>query len=173
MTLAELRSQALADPDVPDGVRRALMAGAALEEIRLDARGRWWHQGEPFVHARLISLFHRSLERTSAGLWLLHIAPYSYPVVVEGAGRFANRVSRVGSAWTLELLDEGRLPMPWETLQTDGEEGLYVTDEAGRFVRLIDQAWRVLTESLEEDEAGFTVAGPEGRQRIRVTEGPQ
>jgi uncharacterized protein len=167
MTLDELRSQALADPDVPEGVRRALEAGAALEEIRLDARGRWWHQGEPFVHARLIALFHRSLARTPAGLWLLHIAPYSYPVVVDGAGRFAHRLHRDAAPWTLELLDGGSLAFRGETLWTDGEDGLYVEDEAGQTVRLIEQAYRVLTESLEEDASGFSVAGPAGRFPIR------
>ena len=31
-------------------------------DLRIDAQGRWWHQGDEFNHERLISLFNRGLD---------------------------------------------------------------------------------------------------------------
>jgi|GEM_PF-1074277 len=60
-----------------EGVSEALAEGAGgaeggmsperLEQLRrsvdlkVDAEGRWWHEGEPFTHPRLISYFNRQL----------------------------------------------------------------------------------------------------------------
>lgn len=68
-------AQLLADTSLPEPVRRFLQSGATLESIYLDAEGRWFHQGEPFVNEALALLFTRSLVRTAGGTWMLSIPP--------------------------------------------------------------------------------------------------
>jgi len=149
MNLHELRHRALLDPDTPPGLRRALEAGAPLETIHLDARGRWWHEGEPFVHPRLIQLFHRSLHQTPGGTWLLTIPPFSYPVTVELTGRFIHRILRQGSSCLLCTRDGRELPFDPDNLVTDGVDGLFTVID-GEPARFVEDAWKTLSPFIEQ-----------------------
>ena len=149
MDLNELRHRALLDPDTPSGLRRALEAGAPLEAIHLDARGRWWHEGEPFVHPRLIQLFHRSLHQTPGGTWLLTIPPFSYPVTVGHTGRFIHRLLRTGSSFLLATLDGREVPFERDKLVTDGVDGLYTVID-GETARFVDDAWKTLSPCIDQ-----------------------
>ena len=96
--LTAVRRAALQDPDLPSGLRRALESGAALEDIALDDRGRWWHEGVRIEHKRLSTLFHRGLEQTNSGTWLIALPPYSYPVHVARWGGNAECARKRGSS---------------------------------------------------------------------------
>lgn len=95
--LAGLRAAAVSDPEIPEAVRGFLSGGAQLDALRLTALGRWTYNGRPVEHPRVIALFSRSLSRTTSGTWVLRIPPYTYPVLVDGAGQFIDKV-RVGAA---------------------------------------------------------------------------
>lgn len=148
MNLNELRQQALHDPDIPAGLRRALEAGFSLESIHLDARGRWWHQGEPFINQRLIGLFHRSLHHTAGGTWLLTIPPFSYPVTVEGVGRFIHRIERQGDTSVMHTRDGCEWPFDPHALTTDGLDGLFTLINGER-ARFVDDAWKALSPHID------------------------
>lgn len=159
--LEALRAAASDDADVPETVRRFLAAGAPLEEIRLDARGRWWHEGEPFENRRLMALFHRSLQRTGQGTWILSIPPYTYPVLVDETGHFVDRVEASAEGILLRLLDGTRRPADTGRFYTDGGERILVHLEEGAWARVVGDAYRALLEDLDE-EAGewWTRVGP-------------
>lgn len=72
----------LNDPTIPAPIRQALQSGLRLDRIELDSEGRFWHQGEPIDDARIEGLFHRSIERTPGGTYLLAVPPFRYPIVV-------------------------------------------------------------------------------------------
>jgi len=156
MSLNELRHRALLDPDTPPGLRRALQAGAPLEAIHLDARGRWWHEGEPFVHPRLIQLFHRSLHQTPGGTWLLTIPPYSYPVTVEKTGRFVHRILRTDGSSRLCTYDGREVLFDRGALFTDGVDGLFTVIE-GHTARFVEDAWKTLSLCMEQVEDGWVL----------------
>lgn len=155
--LEQIRRTALADPDIPEGLRRALSAGLALESIRLDSRGRWSHEGERFVNRRLSALFHRSVVRTRSGTWLLSIPPYTYPVTVDDCGWFVVRVQADVRTDTLqgELAGGELVALSSAGWWTDGGERVLVELVDGRLCRLVEDAWRWVGEVLDETESGW------------------
>ncbi len=155
--LNRLRRQVIADTDVPVALREALAAGAALEEIRLDAAGRWWHQGERFSHPRLIALFSRSLVCTARGTWLVQVEPYSYPVAVDDVGFFVTGARPDGDGWLLRLSDGSEERLDPATLRSDGDTWLGCLVHAGHDeARIVDGAWIGLAEAIDDgDEGGW------------------
>lgn len=161
--LEDLRRRTLDDPDVPAGIRRALDAGAQLERIHLDARGRWSHEGESFENRRLIDLFHRSVTRTPSGLWLLSIPPYSYPITVDDAGWFIVRVTESDGRIGGELAGGELVVLDCGAFSTDGRDRVYVQLADGRRARLIDRAWRWVESALTEQGGQWAVVLADGR----------
>jgi hypothetical protein len=161
--LAALRASAAADPEVPETVRNFLERGAPLEEIRLDAMGRWWHQGEVFENERLSALFHRSLRRTLAGTWILEIAPYSYPVLVDDVGRFAHKLrARDGVLWA-ERLDGGSEEVDPTAIVTDGEHFLGYRGADGALRRFVGDAWHDVSALIDGEPGSWTICVGEQR----------
>ncbi len=148
--LDALRAAAVADPEVPEAIRAALVDGAPLEAIRLDSRGGWSHREEPFVNRRVARLFARSLQQTAAGTWLLSIGRFTYPVTVDGSGWFVRRIRREadGTA-TAELTDGRTQPIDWSTLETDGSDYVGIRIDGGaRRARLVDAAYADIADAL-------------------------
>ena len=156
--LKEVRRAALQDPDLPSGLRRALESGAALEDIALDDRGRWWHEGVRIEHKRLSTLFHRGLEQTRSGNWLIALPPFSYPVRVARWGSF---VVRLG-ATELALATGAEVPYAEvDRWLTDGEETV-LAEVRGVQARVVGRAWQALIPCVGEDEGGFVLRLPTG-----------
>lgn len=162
--LAALRARAAADPDVPPFVRRLLDEGARLEHIRLDAYGRWWHEGQPIDHPRVRTLFDRSLHRTAAGTWVLIVPPYTYPVLVDDVGRFVTQLRDTDSGWQLELSTGEAEPLDASTWRTDGDAWLGVRLQCGDEARLVGAAHQKALAAVDIDDDGWFVAldGPDG-----------
>lgn len=159
-----LRDRALSDPEIPSAVRNFLAHGSPLEEIRLDPFGRWHHEGVRFTNQRLAALFHRSLERTTAGTWVLRIPPYTYPVLVDLTGHFVTRLRLNTTPPLAELADGTTVSIGAEHLVTDGARFVALRLESGELARLVDDAWRSVCAALESDSDGrlhlSSAAGP-------------
>ena len=156
--LTAVRRAALQDPDLPSGLRRALESGAALEDIALDDRGRWWHEGVRIEHKRLSTLFHRGLEQTRSGTWLIALPPYSYPVRVARWGSF---VVRLG-ATELTLATGAEVPyVEVDRWLTDGEDTV-LAEVGGVRARVVGRAWQALVPCVGEGEGGFVLQLPTG-----------
>lgn len=149
-----LVAQTLADPDVPETVRQALLRGAKLESIRLDARGRWWHQGEAFENQRLASLFSRSVHATPQGTWLVTIGRYSYPVEVEDVGVHIHRLEPCpeGPGWIAHCTSGHSEVLLAEALCTDGDSWLGATLSDGRLARCVGAAHAALASQIDTEE---------------------
>ena len=157
VALESLRTQVVADPEVPEMIRRFLEKGALLEDIRLDAGGVWRHRGEPFLNTKLIALFHRSLQRTEAGTWLLFIDPYTYPVQVDGVGSFVERLLVEDGKDIAVLASKERVEFVRDSFVTDGDRFVGVTLTDGRLARLMGSAYQNRMSTLAEVDGGYTV----------------
>jgi hypothetical protein len=157
-----LRAAVLADEGVPEPVRRFLSNGATLEEIRLSRLGTWSHQGEAFVNQRLAELFHRSLMQTPSGTWLLRIAPYHYPVVVEGPGAFVCRLSPSSAPAEAVLASGVRMPFVPDALWSDGADVVCWAPPSGPRARLIGQAYQALAPRFEVEGDALHWRRPDG-----------
>lgn len=158
-SLETLRQNAIADKEIPEGVRHFLEHGACLEDIRLSERGIWFHQGEPFINEKLSDLFHRSLGRTEKGTWFLHIAPYTYPVTVELTDTFVHRLLDDSSSPQARIIGKGayhQQRIDLSTLYSDGDQCIATLVE-GKPARLVDTAYRQVLDRLDEDQGTFVV----------------
>ncbi len=152
------------DPTLPDPVRRFLEAGATLESIVLDQEGRFTHQGQPILNQRLRRLFHRSVDRTPGGTWVLHISPYTYPITVEDTPYHVRTVTLVpplmkdpgGGAERviLRLSDDTQEPLDPATLRYVPGRGFYCRVKGGAFeARFNSPAYYRLAELICHEEA--------------------
>lgn len=160
----------LADPTLPAPVRQFLAAGGQLERIVLDAEGQWRHEGEAFANPALIALFHRSLQRTPGGTWVLHIPPFTYPVELADTPYYVRGARCPGPQVILSLSDDSEEVLEPTTLRYVEERGLYcrVKGTPGEPARLLRPAYFALAGQITE-EAGcyyLTLAG----ERTRIPE---
>ncbi len=59
-----------------------------FDEIKIDAEGRWFHNGEPFLNERIITFFSKSIDVTRDGKYVIHYGNFVYPLIVEDAPLF-------------------------------------------------------------------------------------
>lgn len=139
------------DPTLPEVVQDFLRSGAHLQEIRLDERGRWTHEGLDFENDRVIALFSRSVARTEGGTWVLEIGRFTYPIVVEDTGFFVERVDWSAPSPTLYLSDQTQEALNLQSLEYQEGGRLYCTIKDGAFrARFKRAAYHSIMEFLEE-----------------------
>lgn len=158
----DLRAQVIQDEGIPVTVRTFLSQGAPLEDIRLDAYGRWFHEGEPFINQNLSRLFHRSLKQTAQGTWFLHIEPYSYPVTVELTSSFIDRLKNIQPQTQAHFIgtpNDAWTDITLQRLYTDGHE-ILAFEHHGQPVRFVKQAYRDLTALLAFEGERFSIELP-------------
>lgn len=145
------------DETLPEVVKDYLRKGYELEEIRLDAGGKWTHEGLDFENPRLIELFSRSVGRTDGGTWVLEVGPFTYPIIVEDTGFFVERVDLNTSPPLLRLSDQTSEPLDPSTVTYEPHGRLYCTINDGEFrARFKRPAYYALAERfIEVDGAVF------------------
>lgn len=121
------------DPTLPEVVQDFLRSGAHLEEIRLDRRGRWTHEGLSFENQRVIDLFSRSVGRTEGGTWVLEVGQFTYPIVVEDTGFFVERAFWRRQPPIIVLSDGTQEELALETLQYQPPGRLYCDIKEGDY----------------------------------------
>ncbi|MFT6400296.1 MAG: hypothetical protein ACJAYU_005067 [Bradymonadia bacterium] len=162
----------LADPEVPESVRGFLEHGAKLDDLRLDAFGRWSFNGSAVENARVARLFTRSLRQTAAGTWILEVGRYTYPVTVEGTATFIRRLEIEGPAWHGVTTTDERLPLVGAALVTDGDRFIGV-EVAGAVARFVESAYQtVLSWTSEGSDGALFVDAPDGSRPLRRSESP-
>ena len=166
----------LADPSLPEPIANALRAGMKLERIELDAEGCFWHQGERFQNDKLSSLFHRSIQRTDGGTYLIVIPPYSYPFVVADAPRQVRHIRQDDARVWLVLSDEQEQILEPSTLSYVPDRGLYCQVDApgvqrwpARFLR---PAYYALLSHIDQQGEDYFLDLPGGRWPIPVVSQP-
>ena len=152
-------------PEIPDEIKK-LFEEHAIDEIRLDAEGNWFHNGEPFTNQRIIRFFNSSITITRDGTYVLHYANFTYPIVVEDAPIFVTGARFEGFAdfehviLTLSSGEEEELSIATLHIRKAAELYCYVRNNTmlARFKR--SAAFTIL-ERLEESDDIFyvTIAG--------------
>ncbi|MFP4597358.1 MAG: hypothetical protein ACOC9J_05205 [Persicimonas sp.] len=146
------------DETLPEVVKNYLRQGYELEEIRLDATGKWTHEGLDFENPNLIDLFTRSVDRTEGGTWVLEVGPFTYPITVEDTGFFVERIDLSQSPPLLKLSDETAEPLDPTTLEYKPEGRLYCTVKDGEFrARFKRPAYYALAEQFVEEDGKVAV----------------
>lgn len=140
------------DPTLPEVVKNFLRSGAELEEIRLDERGKWTHEGLDFENPRIIDLFSRSVDRTEGGTWVLEVGRFTYPITVENTGFFVERIDFDTDPPTIKISDGTEEELDPETLDYQGNGELYCRIKDGEFrARFKWQAYHQIGEHLEQE----------------------
>ncbi len=150
------------DSTLPEVVQDFLRSGAKLQEIRLDARGTWTHEGLSFENPRILDLFSRSVDRTEGGTWVLEVGRFTYPITVEDTGFFVERVDWSTSPPTLHISDETTEELDVDTLEYRPGGRLYCEIKDGDFrARFKRSAYHSITDYLAEDD-GHIIATIDG-----------
>ncbi len=143
------------DPTLPEQVRNFLASGAHLESIRLDARGKWTHEGLDFENKRIIALFHRSVRKTEGGTWVLEVGRFVYPIEVDDCGYFVTRVTKSAEKVMLHTtLDQSEVLDP-QTLTFVEPDALYCKLAEERKARFIGSAYLSMADEISEEDGVF------------------
>jgi hypothetical protein len=118
--------------------------------IRLDADGRFWHEGQEVTHAGMRAAFFRWLDRNSDGRWVLRLDAERFVYLdVEDAPFVVRSLGWHGERARLVLSDGSEEELVPSTVRLTGR-GAYVTVK-GRFeARLSTAAWHALAERMVE-----------------------
>lgn len=145
------------DETLPEVVKNFLRKGAKLENITLHANGRWTHEGSPIENRNVAKAFYRHIDRTQGGTWVIHMAPYTYPIEVEDVGFFVERVSVDGNMLELDLLGETRLELDAAGLVFEEPDRLYIDLPNGYRARFLRSAYNTVMQYLDQDERGYVL----------------
>ena len=155
------------DPTLPEVVQNFLKSGASLQEIRLDERGRWTHEGLQFENPRIERLFSRSVGRTPGGTWILTIGRFTYPIVVEDTGYFVERVQWDESPPIIHLSDETTEKLALNSLNYQPGGRLYCSIKEGRFqARFKRGAYHSIMDYLSDEDGQVVLTV--GDQRVEL-----
>lgn len=146
------------DETLPDVVKAFLRKGARLESIRLDATGRWTHEGLDFENSRIIELFNRSIGRTEGGTWVLEIGPFTYPIEVEDTSVFVEQLQLDADPPQVRLSDGTTERLDLDSLSY-GEGGrLYCrVRDGGRRARFKRAPYYLLADFIAESGDGWVL----------------
>jgi len=136
--------------------------------VKLDADGRFWHEGEAVTHPGVISAFWRWLDRNPDGRYVLRLDEERFVYVeVEGTPHVVRSLRWIGDRALGRLADDSEEELALESLRVVGDgvdESVraYVRVKGGRFeAKISASAWGVLMERIVERDgrAWLDVAG--------------
>ena len=89
--------------------------------IRLDRDGRWWHDGQPIEHPKIVEAFNRGLTPADDGKFRLHFGADWCFVDVEDAAYRVLDFSVAADGPRIALSDRTEEPLDVATLSLDGD----------------------------------------------------
>jgi hypothetical protein len=151
----------MAEPDVtPPGppVRWHTREDSGL---LLDAQLRWFHDGEPIQHPRIVELFNESLVPTDDGRFQLRVGKDWAYVTVEDAAYLVTGIDATETAVFLRLSDRTGEALVPATLVLSADGVLSVQVKQGRARARFSRAAQVALGALLEESEGGLVLGLE------------
>lgn len=149
--------QAMKPGDHPDFFRFPPPPGRSREStIRLDAEGRFWHDGEPITHAGMARAFASWIDRhPDDGRYILTNGfDWTY-FTVDDVPYFVRSLRIQGDRAILQLSDGSEEPLDPSTLEVGPRDALYLKVKEGSFdARFTQSAQTALGPLLVEDEDG-------------------
>ncbi len=125
--------------------------------IRLDADGRFWHDGEEVLHPAIAWAWHRGLERAPDGRYLIRFGGDWAFVTVDDAPFVVRRAIPAGDELGLLLSNGEREPLRPETLARSSEGVLYCRLRGDHRARFSRQAQADLGPLLGEEDDRFFI----------------
>ncbi len=137
-------------PTIPTGKTRET-------SIRRTAAGRWFHEGQPVDHPRVVAAFNRWVGRREGRYVLENDVNWAF-VEIEGAPVFVERCRCRPEAIDLRLSLGASEPLDPETLRTDEDGRLYCDVRGGTLTALFTrQAMFDLEPNLVDDAARVAI----------------
>jgi uncharacterized protein len=130
--------------------------------IRLDAEGRFWHEGAEVLHHGLRAAFWRWLDRNPDGRWVLRLDERRFVYLDVEDAPFVVRSARwEGVRAIVRLSDDSEEELAYGSLRLAASGQAYCTVK-GRFeARVSTAAWSVLADRI--DGVHLRAAGTEFR----------
>jgi uncharacterized protein len=126
--------------------------------LRLDRTGRWWHDGEPIEHPRIVEAFNRGLTVTPEGRYRLEFGGDWCFVEVEDCGYTVLAVEAAEGGLALRLSDRTAEWLEPRTLALDAEGVLTCRVKAGLArARLSRPAHLAVASALELEGPGVVL----------------
>lgn len=127
--------------------------------LRIDRRGRWWHDDEPIEHPNIIEAFNRGLKVMDDGRYQLHFGSDWCFVKVEQCGFTVLAVDEgEGERLSVRLSDRTAEWLDLATLKEDDEGVLMASVKEGKATaRFSRDAQFQLAERLEEVNGTLSV----------------
>jgi hypothetical protein len=127
--------------------------------IRLDAEGRFWHEGQEVTHHGLRAAFFRWLDRNPDGRWVLRLDEKRFVYLEVDDAPFVVRSLRWEGDRALAVLSDGsEEPLDLSSLRL--QKGVAYATVKGRFPgRLSSAAWATLGERLVEEGGRYSING--------------
>jgi hypothetical protein len=138
----------------------------------LDPEGRWWHDGEPIEHPRIVATFDAGLRPTEDGRFKLVVGNDWCFVEVQGAAFRVLDAWAEGDAVELRLSDGSTEPLHAEGLETDPSGVLICRVKDGRALARFSRLAQLQVGEMLELEQG-TVWLRNGAHRSATSVDPQ
>lgn len=142
--------------------------------IRRDDQGRWYAEGQPLEHPKLVRAFDRWLDRAEDGRYCLRNDINWAYVAIEGPPLFVRTVTLEPNALPLLTLSDDRSErLVPQTLRQGPDGALYCDARDGSFAARFDRhAMQQLEPLLREDDQGVYLLLENERIRPRVVSDP-
>ncbi len=127
--------------------------------IRVDREGRFWHEGAEVEHAGLRRAFLRWMDRLDDGRAVLRLDENRYVYLdVEDAPLLITAARWDGDRAYVTVNDGVEQELEYDSLRVGKRDALYCTVRGGRLeARVTTRAYYVLTEHIEQTDAGFAL----------------
>jgi uncharacterized protein len=124
--------------------------------IRLDAQGRWWHDGELIEHPGIVEAFNRGISPTDDGRFKLQLShDWCFVEVEDAAYRVLATDPTADDRLSIRLSDRTSELLDPDTLRLDADGALTCRVKAGRAkAKFSHEAHFALGQHLEETPGG-------------------
>ncbi len=135
--------------------------------IRLDADGRFWHEGAEVTHHGLRAAFFRWLDRNPDGRWVLRLDEQRFVYLdVDDAPFVITSLRFDGPRIFAHLVDDTEEELAYDSVRL-AHGVAYATVKGGRFpARLSRSAWGALGERVTEQAGAAVLQTPAGPRLI-------
>jgi hypothetical protein len=134
--------------------------------IRLDAEGRFWHEGQEVTHHGLRAAFFRWLDRNPDGKYVLRLDENRFVYLDVDDAPFVIRTLRWEGDQPIALLSDGsEEALACGTLRLEGERA-YATVKNKLPARVSSSAWAVLAERVTTRDGAYWLDAAGGPYRL-------
>jgi len=122
--------------------------------LKLTKLGEWWHDGAPFEHTKLISLFHRSIVwDEEENEYYVQIGKGRASFDCEDTAFFVSVLMDESDPWKVVLADETQEPLQTSTLRLGSEDQMYCTVKDTHRARFKRSAHQTLLQHAISDDS--------------------